>query len=729
MQSKILSTLLCLSLVASCAFADTTNGDNANARTSQTSTQAKQNNAQNSGLNLADGGGALTNLPDSETIKTYELGAVEITAKDAVDANPSVITINSKSIADKNANNVADAVRMVAGVLMHEATGQRGEPSVYIRGFSNTQSGLYLDGIPMMSIYDRQTDYGQYITQGISSIQISKGFVSPVYGMNTLGGAINLVSSKPQKEFEFSLGAKYLSGDEIRSALSVGTNQGLYYFGADVSYTDRLSYPLSNRYSGTTAQPKGSALNSYYTNQTIKLKAGIQPNENHEYSLNFINQKGRKGGLLSSGGGNWWEWPHYDKNTIYLLGNSYFTPDLSLNTRLYYDTFDNELNMYGRATNGQKPTTALSASSISIYDDDTLGAILTLAYDIYEGANVKVGANLKKDHHFEKDGVGVKGADLSELTTSIFAQYAQRISNFRFVIAGSYDRLDSLNVSVISNGAENTDKTKIKGDFSLQGIFYYDISEGQNVHLSVGKKENMPSLKDRYSSKWGDYATNSNLKPESALNYELGYDLNLAKTAVNVAVFYNDMTDMFYDELIFENRCTNYASAGSGRNAKPANACYQRVNADKGYTYGGEVSVEQGFFDGNALVLGANYSYIQQKAQGVAVDSLGRTKITDYPNHIFNAKVAVKPSPKLEFIGFSTLESARYYTSSTGGYVKNNNYFTLDLSANYEFDKNFVVSAGVLNFTDRDNYTNSNLPSTAFHYAGRRYVVGFDYKY
>ena len=61
--------------------------------------------------------------------------------------------------------------------------------------------------------------------------------------------------------------------------------------------------------------------------------------------------------------------------------------------------------------------------------------------------------------------------------------------------------------------------------------------------------------------------------------------------------------------------------------------------------------------------------------------------------------------------------------------MKNNNYFTLDLSANYEFDKNFVVSAGVLNFTDRDNYTNSNVPSTAFHYAGRRYVVGFDYKY
>lgn len=32
------------------------------------------------------------------------------------------------------------------------------------------------------------------------------------------------------------------------------------------------------------------------------------PNENHEYSLNFIYQRGEKGGLYNDdGGGPWWD--------------------------------------------------------------------------------------------------------------------------------------------------------------------------------------------------------------------------------------------------------------------------------------------------------------------------------------------------------------------------------------------------------------------------------------
>lgn len=460
------------------------------------------------------------------------------------------------------------------------------------------------------------------------------------------------------------------------------------------------------------------------------------PNENHEYSLNYINQKGRKGGLLASDGGRWWEWPHYDKDTVCLLGNSYFTPNISLNTRLYYDTFYNELNIFGNVSNAQRPTTALSPSNVSIYDDDTLGGIITLAYDTTPNINVKFGANLKKDHHFAKDGAGVKSVDLDELATSIFAQYAQRIpiadeSSFRFVFASSYDRLDTFDVYSRQDNATDDAraKTDIKGGFSLQGALYYDISQSSSVHFSVAKKENLPTIKDRYTTKWGNYASNADLKPESAINYELGYDFNFNDTQFSVVGFYNDMTDMFYDSLIYENRCANYATAGTGRNPKPTNSCYQRINTDKGYTYGGEISVEQGFFDNKALIVGGNYSFTQMKTEGVAVDSFGRSKITDYPNHIFNAKIAIRPTQRLEFVGLSILESARYYTSENGSYVKNNNYFTLDFNVHYELEKGFIINAGVLNFTDRDNFLGSNLPSKASHLAGRRFVVGFDYNY
>ncbi len=262
----------------------------------------------------------------------------------------------------------------------------------------------------MMSIYDKQTDFGQYVTQGIGSIQVSKGFASPVYGMNTLGGAINIISHRPQKELEVSVRQKLLFGrhsspDEVRQGFGIGSNVGKFYFQADISRTDRSTYPLSSDFKPTIIQPKGDKINAYYRNKTAKLKAGIMPNENHEYSLIFIYQRGEKGGLYSDdGGGPWWDWTNYDKNTLYLLGNSYFTPDLSLNTRLYYDTFYNVL--IGDKTKCLNADGSASSAGFcgvrSIYDDNTLGLILTLGYDIYENANAKFGINTKKTRIWER---------------------------------------------------------------------------------------------------------------------------------------------------------------------------------------------------------------------------------------------------------------------------------------------------------------------------------------
>lgn len=97
--SKILlSQTLCLGLLASCAFGNATS-------------------ELNSKLNL------------STTLPTYELGAVEVTAPQEVDYNPSIQSTTFRDIQEFNADNIAQAVRFTSGVLMSEATARRAEPS------------------------------------------------------------------------------------------------------------------------------------------------------------------------------------------------------------------------------------------------------------------------------------------------------------------------------------------------------------------------------------------------------------------------------------------------------------------------------------------------------------------------------------------------------------------------------------------------------------------------
>ena len=661
------------------------------------------------------------------SIKTYQLGAVEISAPKQVDYNPSATNITSKDIKDSNSDNIAEAIRMTPGVMFQNPRGGMGQSNVKMRGFSSSRLGFYLDGIPMMGAYDRSTDYTHFVTQGVSNIQISKSFTSPIYGSNAMGGAVNIVSAKPEKEIEFSLRYKWLHHDESRVGVSVGTNQGKYYFQTEYSITDRMTYPLPNSFKGTPAQPSGKK-DSRYFNSVVKLKAGIMPNENHEYSLNYINQRGKRSGVYPEGGGANWFFPHHDKQTVYLLGNSYFTPDLSLNTRLYYDEFYSQRDIgyciradgtLGLRYSGNDTTAEARCNPLGTLNmkdkDNVIGGILTLSYDIYYDANVKFGTNIRKDNHTRKETIsGIKNTDVEELTSSIFAQYAQRLGDFHFIVATSYDKVDSLDTYNRTNGGlEGDTNIKIKGNFSLQGIAYYELSEGQNIHITIGKKQNIPTMSQRYpSSNFGSYMQNPNLKPESVINYELGYDLNLQSTStrLSASIFYDDKNNI----IISKDVPGDCPTATGG-------LCTQYQNAYEGYTYGGEVGFEQGFFSEDALLVGVNYSYLQQK------NSSG-TKLTQYPHHMFNAKVAIKPLQKLEFIGLSTYESPQNVNSD--GSLRDSAYFTLDLQANYELIKGLNLNAGVLNVTDKANYvTWANPRDSKLYFAGRRFFAGFDYRY
>ena len=120
---------------------------------------------------------------------------------------------------------------------------------------------------------------------------------------------------------------------------------------------------------------------------------------------------------------------------------------------------------------------------------------------------------------------------------------------------------------------------------------------------------------------WGAQVKSPGLDIENAINYELGYDLALGSTNLSVAVFYNDMKNMFVQKTLISMTDENAAKAVCAvpSKSKGKYSCYQNVNADSGYTYGGEVGVEQSFFADDMLILGANYSFIQKYAKGDAL--------------------------------------------------------------------------------------------------------------
>ena len=724
------------------------------------------------------------NLDD---IKTYELEAVEIIGTYQVDAHPETTSISAKDIKDSGARDLGQALRQTPGVLFREGTGSSNTQEIYIRGYSNNQICVYLDGIPMMSIYGGGADYGQFATAGLAGVEVLKSFVDSAFGANSLGGAVNMISARPEKEFEFSIFSTYIGsgakkGIETRQGINIGTNQGKYYISVDYTKTKRDTYAFSKRYAQRDINKglegfdiaKGYAYNGHYENETLKLKFGVQPNENHDYSINYILSKGGKGGMLdlSEGGTSYnvyTDYPTKDTQTIYFLGTTFFTPELNLDSKVFYQNFGD------RAASIDSTTGFQVTYRGKRYDDKAYGGIFDFNYQLAEKSMVKFGANAKYSEHISLESLTPaddgrvqccrfdETASVGELSSSLFAQYSQGLGKFRLILGASLDRMDTTHSRIFVNNSISgatggnrvyqTNRYSIGSNYTLQGVLYYDFLQGHSLHINVGKKYRMPSLRERYSTEDYDFAPNPNLKPEGAINYEVGYDLSLPSTNLSVAVYYNDLTNIFDSGGTFKTKENCVYPDAKGE-------CLMIGNIPRGYSYGGEVSVNQGFFKDNALTIGGSYSYIQKVAKNTPqytgiVEPASNRKITQYPNHIAQGKITLKATKKLEFIGLATYESAPLYAvrltkdNAEIGYewarFKDNEFVNFDIKANYEVFKGLTMNAGIYNLTDRDNYV-AKYGNTKFytqpdangirrksfieyHFAGRRYFVGVEYKY
>lgn len=159
---------------------------------------------------------------------TFELGKVEITTEKDVSANKTTQTIDAQTIKETESKTAVQALTELPGIFVDQS-GPKAQMDVRIRGFKKSRVPVYVDGIPVYVPYNRETDLSRFTTYDLSEIQVSKGYVSPMYGANTMGGAINLVTKRPTKEFEGEIGAGVFSGKGHEEYLTMGTKQEKFY--------------------------------------------------------------------------------------------------------------------------------------------------------------------------------------------------------------------------------------------------------------------------------------------------------------------------------------------------------------------------------------------------------------------------------------------------------------------------------------------------------------------
>lgn len=623
-------------------------------------------------------------------------------------SDTNVVTIDEKQMQKDEIKRLSEVAYSTPGIYV-DKKGPRAEQNFHVRGFDSRRVPLYIDGIPVYVPYDGNSDFGRFTTYDLSRIDISKGSSSVLYGPNTMGGAINLITKKPTKELEGSVGYGFETGRNSKTYgnnvdFNIGTKQELFYVQACGSYMEDAGQQMSRKFKGDVNgnEDDGRRDDSVQRDKKISFKVGFTPNETDEYAITYVNQKGEKEQPMYAGRyttftqrDRLWEWPRWDRESVYFHSHTQFASSLYINTKAFADEFKNE--MYD-----------ISNLEDSKYKDKSHGFGLELGGDIGDRDTIKFATSYKKDKHsgykihytgrFDTEPT----VNFVDKTYSFALENTYKFSEYtKFIVGASYDIRDAVRAEDYiqfrggGGGRNNPANYKLtsfdvgkKHAFNYQAAIKHSFDGNDELSVSYAKKTYFPSMKDSYSERFGRNFANPYLKPEVANHYEIGYQRNFGEfLRLETALFYSRVKD----------------AIGTASVTKFAQTREMNVNVDKAEYKGFELGAA--YFATQNLELGGNYTYMSAKykenGKNALVYDLPRHKGFLYADYKFMLKLSLYLSQELSSSRWSRVPTGRttHIDHKTAGFGATNVKFI------YKPTESLSVEAGISNLFDKTTNT------------------------
>lgn len=628
-----------------------------------------------------------------DTIRdAFTLG--EVVVYGSKNTNPVFNSVAAGQLQTFAKNDVAGALNLLPGITLSQV-GPRNEAMIYVRGFDLRHVPVLIDGIPVYVPYDGYVDLARFTIFDLAKVQVSKDYTSVNYGPNSMGGAINLISRRPEKRFELNGATGWQTGG-YRSNFNVGSNLDKFYLQAGLSKYRRDYFPMSKDFAPVQNEDGGHRDNSYNDDEKVNLKIGYTPNKKSEYALSYIYQHGTKGNPLYAGAdtlnsqlkkARYWRWPKWDKQSIYFLSSTMIDSTQFIRTRIYYDQFKNELNSYDDATYS---TMTRPYAFSSIYNDYTFGGIVEYGKAIRSIDHIDASVQYKQDIHREHD-VGNPVQKMSDGTFTIAIENQLDITKKLLLNTGaSFNNRSSITAQNYNSSTKQMSDYPSNNNnaVNVQGALQYDINRGNVVSFSMARKTRFATTKDRYSYRMGTAIPNPDLEAEYALNYNLSYKGSFLDNSVKLyaSAFYSNIYNTI---LSVQNVAYDTASQTS---------LSQLQNVGKTRNQGFELAAD--YQVTHYFLVGVNYTYIHLKNitnPSIYLTDVPKDKLFAYVQYAYKNIFSLQLNGEYDSKRFSTT----YGTVADAFTLFNTRIkvhvwkpFSVEGGVNNIFDKNYALTEG-----------------------------------
>lgn len=689
----------------------------------------------------------------------YTLKGITVTANrqaerlQDVPANVQVVT--EKDIQKRNVQNTAQAVAMVTGVSASQSV----EGTVNLRGYDSKNILVLVDGQPMNTAWNGDVDWNMIPVENIRKIEVVSGGQSALYGGRAVGGVINIMT-KTQKQdgLHVSATVSYGSNATVNQGYALNGKKDKVSFGA--FYNSHITNGWKDYYvtaSHSTKTPKGvvsgyetdaqgnpvigSRGKKYVMSENYGFTMGYDFNDDQRLTYKFTRAnydwkyKDSESYERKEDGSTSWNGTLHGTN-----GSKYtYSPSSFLGTRGW-----RSYNMHSLTYNDQKNKIHAHIGMTDYFKDGYITPDKTVnpAKD-FDGKGKKTSYPSKSWNmdlnkrwalgaHNLLAGVSYGQDKFNETISSVtdwkswnssgtvdqkaggkdkyWSLYAQDKWNFApkwtAYIGGRYDHYRKYGGydSKIYAGKEDLSSGKSYEKFSPKLSLDYAANRDTNFYLSYGKSFNTPILYQlfRYSNFMGrNIYPNKDLEPETTDTWELGMKQKIgSKTDIHADVFYAKTKD--YIRL---------------NDSDEKHEFYE--NAGDAKIHGFEISLNQHHSD--AWTSYINYTWQTGKVEG--------KKNYDIPRHLLHLGTTYSKNPWTVNLDGMFISDRTEAGEESGHFKARDAYFLMNLSTNYQFNKNFGIQFAVNNLFDREYYDEDISNNHYYIGDGRTYTLTARYSF
>lgn len=592
-----------------------------------------------------------------------------------------------------------------------------GYTGIRVRGSDATRVNVTINGIPL----NDSESHGVFwvnlpdFASSTQSMQLQRGVGSSTNGSGAFGASLSLstngIQENPFAEIALSAG----SYNTLKTNLQFGTGTIKNIGSFDAEFTGRVSKIESDGYIDRAASDlKSIYLSASIFNENTLIKAiafgGHEVTYQAWYGIDEetlkTNRKYNPAGEIYSDSGDVvgfydnqvddYKQDHYQLHINHNFKNDW-TANLAFHYtygRGFYEQYENDADFstYGYAPISNSGETISSTDLVQRkwLENDFYGTTFSLLKN-FSKVNVIFGGALNKyiGDHF---GEVIWAQNGSTAINDRFYDNTGEKTDFNVYAKADYSIVDNWNVfldvqyRMVDYDSKGTDEGPVnilvndKNNFFNPKLGLSYFLDKSNFYISYAKGHKEP--------KKADYEADSNVKPESLDDFELGWKYNSDKFILNTNLYYMN----YQDQLVLTGAVDNVGN-------------FIAKNAGKSYRFG--LEVESVIKLGNDLVWQPNIAVSANKNidklyefDGFLKD-FGNTDLAYSPSFIAGSNLNYKPIKNLNVSFLSKYVGEQFMSNIEHENSKLDAYFVNDLSLSYEINTNktlkSIVFSGLVN--------------------------------